>query len=185
MRELIKIIFEKDIKYDKFIKAINNKSDAFDDVYFIFRQLTDMRYDSNLKFPYEVIDDIRRVFSSIPLWLITDDSIKTQKKYRIIDTLYNKPEYLVIFEYFLKRHGYNIKPLTPFPEEYGLDWLQRNDGLTKARETANKYVWEKQGVLISQSDYKWWSMMKFNQQYAPQIRKALDKLNLKYELVLP
>jgi hypothetical protein len=144
-----------------------------------------MPYDNNLKFPYEIIDEIRREWKPKALWLITDASIKTQKKYRAVGSINNYPADSDIIGFLLKYHKYDVRPLIPFPEEYGLDWLQRNDGLAKARDTALKYAYGDWGVLISQSDYKWWSMMKFRAKYAPQIRQALDKLNLKYELVLP
>jgi len=186
MHELIKAIFEEDKFPRQLVRAMAIKPEKFSDVYYELKQMTNMPYDCDLKFPYDIIDGIRREFNSRPCCIVIDDSIKTAKKYRLVGSIYGKGFDNALIKFLFRHHRFNIKTVKPFPDEYDMDWLRRAEGYKNAMTGANQWVaWGGEwGVLVAQSDYKWWSMMKFKAKYAPQIRAELDRLNLRYDLVV-
>jgi hypothetical protein len=155
MRGLLKKIFEKDGFAPKLVKAMNEKKNGFADLYLHFKRLIDMPYDPQNDYP----DRVLKYGSNMQRILLVDTSVKTQRKYRVIESLYKKPEDNEIIMFLFNHWGVKYKLLQPFTTDF--EFSRSIEGLKDAIKEAQRLCWEKRGFVIIQGQSTRYTLFAF------------------------
>ncbi len=177
MRELIKAIFEKKDFASKLVGAMNDDAFEFGSRYWHFKQLTDMPYDPENDYP----DCVLKYNVDEPRILLIDPSVKTQRKYRIIRSIYNKPVDNEIIMFLFNHWGIKYKIIKPFPVDFQFSLSIK--GLKDAINVAKEKRWDKRGYIILQGDSSRYTLFGFNPQFKFEIQTILDELWVPYKIV--
>lgn len=178
MRELIKAIFEKKDFASKLVGAMNDDAFEFGSRYWHFKQLTDMPYDPENDYP----DCVLKYNVDEPRILLIDPSVKTQRKYRIIRSIYNKPVDNEIIMFLFNHWGIEYKIIKPFPEYADRSQLSI-EGLNNAVKEAKKRCWEKSGYIIIQGSSTRYTLFPFNPKHKSEYISNLNAIDIPYKIV--
>jgi len=183
MHKLIKLILNDVIFCRNFKTFLDGSSFTFFDAYSLLVTNCSVPHPANIGpfFPFRVIQYIT---SAKKEYIFSDPSIKSPKKVFQFQQLNQDREDEEMIMEFFKALNIPIKITNGLTEKSGIKWFQRNEGYRTALETAKHNVWDNKGIIISQSDSKWWGMLYFNIEYRSQIESELTRLGIKYEMVV-
>lgn len=177
MRHFIKKIFEKDGFAQEFIDAMNDKSNSVSKLYDHLKKLVHAPYFHENDFP----DLVLKWGGSKQRILLVDPSVKSQRRYRIIESIWDYPVYNRIIMFFFNHWGIEYKVIKPLFIG-GFKSPLSIEGLGNAIKEAKERCWSQRGFVIIQGSSTRYTLFGFDPKYKSEVESNLNGI-VPYKIV--
>lgn len=177
---VIVAIFSDDRCSKAMKEAMNTDHPDFEEIHRILRSSTDIAYDHDTVYPWRVI-----CYSSKESYLLTYKNIKTNKKYILIEPIYDDAQSKAIIQALLMIFHIPYKIVKPLPVEIDTNYSRCIKGLKWSVEEARTMIYDNFACLIMSYDSSIYMVVKFDYSEVDKLKNYLDNLKLPYNIVTP